>query len=143
MRWLSAALLLGCQESEKVRPVPAPTARQPGVVTAAAKDPGLVVGEWKIRNLQSSINGKLSEPEEPLMPGSWVLAADGSFTKTGGNELKGTFVFTGDHLVVSAIGPALDYEIKKLTKTEMVLVTRIDGANIENTTTFDRVDPKK
>lgn len=166
---LCAALLIGCGQSEKAKPVPAPapTAGEPRLVTdpaivkqvesvmnspaepatakdlAAAKDPGAVLGEWKIRTLQSSIDGKLGEPEEPLVPGSWVLARDGSFTKTGGNELKGTFVFTGDHLVVSAIGPALDYEIKKLTKTEMVLVTRIQGVNIENTTTFDRVEQKK
>jgi hypothetical protein len=72
------------------------------------------------------------------MPGSWVFGAGGKWNKTGGNELEGTYVFTGDHVVVSALGPALDYEIKKLTKTEMVLVTRIEGANIENTTTFDR-----
>ncbi len=136
MRWiLCAAFLIGCETSEtppKAAPVPA--ARAP-----AATDPGPILGEWKIRNMQSSINGKLSEPEEPLVPGSWVLARDGSFTKTGGNELKGTYVFTGDHLAISAIGPTLSYEIKKLTKTEMVVMTRIEGANNENTTTFDRV----
>lgn len=142
MRWiLCAALLIGCGESEKAKPAPVATASAKD--RAAAVDPGPVLGEWKIRTLQSSIDGKLSEPEGPIVPGSWVLARDGSFTKTGGNELKGTFVFTGDHLVVSAIGPALDYEIKKLTKTEMVLVTRIQGVNIENTTTFDRADQKK
>jgi hypothetical protein len=138
MRWiLCAALVLGCGESEKAKPVPAPTP------PAAATDPEAVLGEWKIRTLQSSIKGKVSEPEEPIVPGSWILARDGSFTKTGGNELKGTYVFTGDHLIVRAIGPALDYEIEKLTKTEMVLMTRIEGANIENTTTFDRVDRKQ
>jgi len=133
MRWIvCAVLLIGCETSEKA-PKPAPSER------AAAVDPGPILGEWKIRNMQSSINGKLSEPEEPIVPGSWVLARDGSFTKTGGNELKGTFVFTGDHLAISAIGPTLNYEIKKLTKTELVVMTRIEGTSMENTTTFDRV----
>ena len=47
-------------------------------------------------------------------------------------------VFTGDHLVISALGPAIDYEIKVLTKTEMVLVSRIEGVDIATETRFDR-----
>lgn len=105
---------------------------------AAAKDPTPVVGEWKIRNMQGSINGKLGALDEPIVPGSWVLGRDGSYKKTGGNELTGTFVFTGTRLVISALGEPLDYEIKKLTPKEMILVHRIEGAGIENTTMFDK-----
>ena len=105
---------------------------------AAAKDPTPIVGEWKIRNMQGKINGKLGAMDEPIVPGSWVLGRDGSYKKTGGNELTGTFVFTGTRLVVSALGAPLDYEIKKLTPKEMVLSTRIEGVDIENTTWFEK-----
>jgi hypothetical protein len=64
--------------------------------------------------------------DEPIVPGSWMLTANGKFKKLGGNELEGTYVFTGDHLVVSALGPALDYEIKKRS------------VDITNETRFDR-----
>jgi hypothetical protein len=104
----------------------------------AATDPTPILGEWNIKHLQSKINGKLGEISEPIMPGSWVFARDGVFKKTGGNELEGAYVFTGGRLVVSAIGPALDYEIKKLTKTELVVVQRIGGVDIENTTMLER-----
>ena len=164
MRWILAVLLVtaACKKSEPVPvddPVPAPHAR---VVTdpelgktvenvlnsppepvsaktaAAAKDPAPVLGEWTIRNMQSTINGKVGAVDEPIVPGSWVLTADGKYKKLGGNELEGTYVFTGDHLVISALGPALDYEIKKLTKAEMILVQRIEGVDIANETRFDR-----
>lgn len=105
---------------------------------AAAKDPSPVVGEWKIRNMQGKINGKLGVLDEPIVPGSWVLGRDGSYKKTGGNELTGTFVFTGTRLVISALGAPLEYEIKKLTPKEMILVTRIEGVDIENTTWFEK-----
>jgi len=147
MRWILAVLLVtaACKKSEPVPvddPVPAPHAR---VVTdpelgktvenvlnsppepvsaktaAAAKDPAPVLGEWTIRNMQSTINGKVGAVDEPIVPGS-----------------EGTYVFTGDHLVISALGPALDYEIKKLTKAEMILVQRIEGVDIANETRFDR-----
>ncbi len=154
--WLVCLIVVACKD-EAPQPVPDPrvlddpeirkavdevlnSPAQPvgSAARAAAKDPTPVVGEWKIRNMQSKINGKLGALDEPIVPGSWVLGRDGSYKKTGGNELTGTFVFTGTRLVISALGEPLDYEVKKLTPKEMVLVHRIDGVDIENTTMFDK-----
>ena len=128
MRWPLAALLLVVVACNS-KPVPAPepvAAPSAQVVTdpetvkaaekvlatppepinakakAAAKDPAMVLGEWAIRSMQSTIDGKVGSAEAPLVPGSWVLTQDGKYRKLGGNEIEGTIVFTGTAPAASA-----------------------------------------
>ena len=156
MRWLLLVALVACINDRAASPAPqvvndpklaqavndvvdGPVEPVPEKArTAAIESRAPILGEWTIRTLQSTIDGKASEPSPPIVPGSWVLGRDGSFKKLGGNEVEGTYVYTGTRLVVTALGPALEYEVAKLTPTEMVLIQRIEGTEIANTTTFDR-----
>ena len=91
----------------------------------AAIAPTALVGTWRIKHLLYIKDGKPGKPEQPLMDGSWSFEAGGVFHKRGGNELEGTFVLTKDKLVISALGPALEYSVDKLTATELVVTSMI------------------
>jgi hypothetical protein len=104
---------------------------------AEAVDAKALIGTWNVVHTVSAIDGVARPPSEPLMPGSWVFDADGTYHKRGGNELDGTYVFSGKRLAVSALGPVLDYTIDRLTPSELVVtLTIMEG--MWNTTTLRR-----
>jgi hypothetical protein len=92
---------------------------------AAAIAPTALVGTWHIKHIIYINDGKRGAPTLPIVDGSWVFTSDGKFEKLGGNELEGAFVLTKDKLVVSALGPALDYTIDKLTAKDLVVTMMI------------------
>lgn len=105
---------------------------------AAAIDPKALVGTWKIKQLIATISHKARPPEEPIVPGTWEFKADGVWQKRGGNDLDGKFALTPKGLVIEALGPVLEYQVDKLTETELVVTTVImDG--MSNTTVLERI----
>ena len=108
----------------------------PADVAAKAVDPTKLVGTWSILEMIPRHNGVLGTPEPPIVPGAWVFTADGHWQKTGGNEIAGTFALTSSSLVISALGMPLDYEVVKLTPTELeVRQTNVYGTERFETTT--------
>jgi hypothetical protein len=108
---------------------------------AAAKDPGKLVGRWNILKTIAVTNGTASEPSEPLMPTAWVITADGHLQVDGGMQISATYVYTGDKLVISGMGPVLEYRVTKLTDTDLEVVDHMDVSEslvFDNTTVFRR-----
>jgi hypothetical protein len=91
----------------------------------AAVAPTALVGTWRIKHLIYIKDGAPGKPDEPLMDGTWIFDASGHFQKRGGNEVDGTFVLTKTALVVSGLGPTLEYSVDKLTATELVVTQMI------------------
>lgn len=112
----------------------------PADVAARAIDPKALIGTWELVDTVSRHNGVLGTPEPPIVPGAWVFTADGQWRKTGGNEVTGTFALTTTHLVISALGMPLEYEIVKLTPTDLeARQTNVYGTEtFENTTHLRR-----
>lgn len=111
----------------------------PAAVTAQAVDPAKLLGTWSILHIIYKEDGAAKPPTPPIMPGTWSFTKDGGFHKGGGNELDGTYVLTAGTLVISALGPALDYRVDSLTATELVVtVSNPIGKKLFETTTVPR-----
>jgi len=149
---------LGCErKAEPSKPAPAPAdevARDivkavdelantppepiPAAVKQAAVAPTALLGTWKIKHLVYIKDGKPGAPESPIVEGTWTFADAGRFVKQGGNDLEGTYVLTPDRLTISALGPALEYTVDKVTQSELV-VTQMILPDMGTTTVLERV----
>ena len=111
---------------------------------AAAVDASRLVGEWQIQHLIHRTDGKVSQ-SEPLMPTRWTIGPDGTFTVNGGMSMNLRYIYTGDKLIVTGLGPKMEYTIDKLTDTTLQTTNKITAGNthIENTTVLQKVAPSK
>ena len=107
---------------------------------AAAKDPAKLLGKWQIVHTIHSTNGKAGPPTPPLAPTAWNIEKDGRITLQGGMKMEMRYVYTGDRLIITGLGPKLDYKVVKLTKDRLEIQSRIEAGTtvIENTTVFMR-----
>ncbi|MBX3248666.1 MAG: hypothetical protein KF901_15930 [Myxococcales bacterium] len=105
-----------------------------------AQDASALHGRWTIRHTIHRTNGEASEPSPPLAPTTWDISDDGQLRIRGGNALNLGYVYTGDRLVVTGMGPAQEYRVDGVSDTELRLTTLIEAGSLrlENTTVLDR-----
>jgi hypothetical protein len=116
----------------------------PANVRRAAKDPAKLVGRWRVLHTIYRTNGRSRGPSKPLAPTTWTFGKDGSFLVKGGMTIRGRYVYTGDALHVSAIGPTTRYAIGKQTATELEVTSTIAAGSVRivNTTALRRASGK-
>lgn len=112
----------------------------PASVRRAAKDPAKLLGRWRVLHTIYRTNGRSRGPSKPLAPTTWTFGKDGSFLVKGGMTIRGRYVYTGDALHVSAVGPTMRYAIGKQSATELEVTSTIAAGSVRivNTTVLRR-----
>lgn len=107
---------------------------------AAAKDPVKLLGKWQIVHTIHSTNGKTGPPTPPLARTIWNIEKDGRISVLGGMKMEMRYVYTGERLIITGLGPKLDYKVVKLTDDRLEIQSRIEAGTtvIENTTVLKR-----
>jgi hypothetical protein len=108
---------------------------------AAAKDPGKLLGKWEIVHTVHSTNGKKSPPSLPLARTVWTFEKDGRLSVLGGMKIDLRYVYTGDRLILTGLGPKQDYRVVELTDRRLEVTVRIEAGTtlIENTTVLKKL----
>jgi hypothetical protein len=117
-------------------------AEQPSAADrAAGMDPGKLVGRWQIVHTIHKTNGKAGAPARPIVPAQWELTRDGRLLIKGGMTINARYIYTGEALIISGLGPKQTYTIARLTASELEVVATIAAGSlrIENTTVLKRL----
>ncbi len=91
---------------------------------AKAVDPGKLIGKWEILHSIYTNNGEASPPSKPLGVGIWESFEDGRLSIRAGMDIAGRYVYTGERLIVSGMGPKIDYRVKTLSSSRLEVVSR-------------------
>ena len=112
----------------------------PADTQARAQDASQLHGRWNIRHTLHRTNGEGGPPAAPIVPGSWDFTPDGAFRVRGGNTIEGRYTYTGESIVISALGPTQEYRVDRLDESELHVTAVIEAGalRIENTTVLDR-----
>lgn len=107
----------------------------------AAADASKLHGEWQIRHTIMRTNGKSSGPSKPLVPTRWSFDEKGRLKVVGGMKIDGAYVYTGEKLIITGLGPKQTYTVDALSETELKVTARIEAGSvlIENTTVLERI----
>ncbi|TNF38613.1 MAG: hypothetical protein EP329_00080 [Deltaproteobacteria bacterium] len=108
---------------------------------AAAVDATPLVGRWQIRHILYRTDGVERGPEPPMVPSTWDFGPDGQVIVDSGMRLRLAYLYTGDRIIVTGMGPRLELHVDALTAEELRFTSRFEvgDAHIANTTVLRRV----
>jgi len=159
---LAIALSLASCNKEEARPAPAPSETPVRVtdkeITSAAEkllkgpaepataadkaqrvDAAKFYGKWNIVHTVMLTNGE-GGPTKPIMPTTWTFNKDGGLAIEGGMSISMKYIYTGDKLIMTGMGPKQEYDVVRLTDSELEVraVISAGATRIENTTLLRR-----